>query len=330
VGATVCLVIAGASVTSTGSGLAVPDWPLSYGTLFPALEGGILFEHGHRMIAGVVLVLTTILTAWVLRRETRAWVRRLSVAALLALVLQAVLGGLTVLHRLPDPLSVSHAGLAMGFFALAVSLAVFTSPGWCDARPSSEVATSAPALALVTTCAIYLQIVLGAVVRHAGAGLAIPDFPLAFGRLVPPFDAQGVSVHFAHRMLGLAVGVCAGVTAGAARARHRGERALVVPALAVLALVLLQILLGGITVWSRKAVLPTTLHVLNGALILAASLVLALRSSRCVGADRRGVPAAGRLVHPARAGRSAAGEPPPHGVLDMLANGSTLGAGDRT
>ena len=115
-GATLVLIVAGGLVTSTGSGLAVPDWPLSYGMLFPPMVGGILYEHGHRMIAGTVAVLTAIMALWLKLREPRRWVRRLGGLALLAVVLQAVLGGLTVIFLLPDAISIAHACLAQTFF----------------------------------------------------------------------------------------------------------------------------------------------------------------------------------------------------------------------
>ena len=110
-GSTFLLLLAGGMVTSTGSGLAVPDWPLSYGQWMPAMEGGVLYEHGHRLIAGFVGALIAMEALWLGRRETRVWVRRLGWLALGGVVLQALLGGATVLLRLPDPVSIAHAGL---------------------------------------------------------------------------------------------------------------------------------------------------------------------------------------------------------------------------
>ena len=111
------LVFAGGMVTSTGSGLAVPDWPLSYGMLMPPMIGGIFYEHGHRMIATLVGMLTIGLAVWLQRRESRRWLRRLGWGALAAVCLQGLLGGLTVLFFLPTAISVGHAGLAQLFFA---------------------------------------------------------------------------------------------------------------------------------------------------------------------------------------------------------------------
>src|SRR5512135_3097391 len=130
---TFLLVIAGGLVTSTGSGLSVPDWPLSYGRLMPPMVGGIFYEHGHRMVATTVGILTVILAVWLARREPRAWVRRLGYGAVAAVVAQGVLGGLTVLFLLPTAVSVAHACLAQTFLCIAVTLAVVTSPRWRDA-----------------------------------------------------------------------------------------------------------------------------------------------------------------------------------------------------
>src|SRR3954453_3032388 len=127
---TLFLVIAGASVTSNQAGLSVPDWPLSYGQVMPEMKGGVFYEHGHRIIASAVGLLTVILVVWLWRAESRLWVRWLGLAALAGVILQGVLGGLTVLYLLPKAVSISHACLAQLFFSTTVALALFTSPGW--------------------------------------------------------------------------------------------------------------------------------------------------------------------------------------------------------
>ncbi len=280
-GTTLILVSAGASVTSTGSGLAVPDWPLSFGTFFPPMVGGVLYEHGHRMIAGLVLVLTTILVVWLVRKDERAWIRKLALVALAALVVQALLGGLTVLLRLPTLVSVSHAGLAMAFFGVIVSLALFTSPGWRERPPAlAGVVSSLRGLSLVTTGAIYLQILLGAVMRHTGAGLAIPDFPLSFGRIFPPVMTPHILIHYSHRLGALMVTVCVVLLLVRIVRNHRTEAWFARPALLLGVLLLLQLLLGALTIWTGRAVVPTTAHVAFGAAVLAVSLVVTLRCYR--------------------------------------------------
>ena len=283
--ATFLLVVAGGLVTSTGSGLAVPDWPLSFGQVFPRMEGGVLFEHGHRMVAATVGLLTVLLAVWTWRSEPRLWVRRLGLAAVLAVVVQGVLGGVTVLLKLPDAVSVAHAGLAQVFFCLTVTLAVVMSGWWAGAVPLAGAdrvagAPATPVLALVTATVVYAQILLGALVRHTGAALAVPDFPLAFGRLWPEITTPQVAYQMAHR-LGAAV-VTAFVVWSAARVlrRHAGEAALRSPALALLVIVGFQIYLGALTIWTGRAVIPTTAHVATGALLLATCVILALRAHR--------------------------------------------------
>ncbi len=281
---TFALVVAGGLVTSTGSGLAVPDWPLSFGQVFPRMEGGVLFEHGHRLIAATVGLLTIGLAVLLQRTESRAWVRRLGWAALAAVIVQGLLGGLTVKMRLPDAVSVSHAGLAQIFFAITVTLAVVTSPRWM-AAPDPVVAPGAATtrlLTLVTALAVYAQILLGAVVRHTGAGLAIPDFPLSFGRVVPPFTTPLVLYHFAHRAF--AVVVTALIVAVAVRVlrRHGASPALARPAILLVVLVGWQIFLGALTIWARRAVVPTTAHVAVGALLLVTAVSLAVQAHRAL------------------------------------------------
>ncbi len=278
---TFLLVIAGGLVTSTGSGLAVPDWPLSFGQVFPRMEGGVLFEHGHRMIAAAVGLLTIGLAVVLQRFEPRAWVRRLGWTALAVVVVQGLLGGLTVLTQLPDPVSVSHAGLAQIFFSLALTLAVTTSDAWRDARAeASPAAAGTRGLALATAVAVYAQILLGAIVRHTGAGLAIPDFPLANGRVVPAFTSVLVAWHYAHRVGAVLVAaLIVWLTARVLR-RHRGHAGLVRPAVVLAVLAGWQIFLGALTVLARRAVVPTTAHVAVGALLLAWAVALALRAHR--------------------------------------------------
>lgn len=281
--ATALLLLAGGLVTSTGSGLAVPDWPLSFGRFFPPLVGGVLYEHGHRLIAASVGLLTAVLAVWFAVREPRRWARRLALAAFGAVVAQGLLGGLTVILRLPPAVSVAHACLAQAFFCLLVFLALATSRGFLrpDLRPpAGEGVPSLRALGTASTILVFGQLVLGAVMRHTGAGLAIPDFPLAFGRLVPPLRSLEIGVHFTHRVGALVAGIFILWTALRALRGRARRRDLAVPARLALALLAAQILLGGVAVTTRLAVLPTTLHLVNGALLMATCLVLTVRAVR--------------------------------------------------
>jgi cytochrome c oxidase assembly protein subunit 15 len=245
-------------------------------------------------VAAFVGLLTVTLMVLLTQWEPRVWVRWLARGAVLAVLIQGALGGVTVLWRLPLAVSVTHACLAQAFLCMVVALAVCTAPGW-QARQTSQGERQQPALwvvATITAGMVYLQLILGALMRHMGAGLAIPDFPLAFGRLVPPLDSLAVTVHFVHRLGALAVTLCVGWTIVRIFSQHRAERRLLRPALLLGGLVLLQLTLGALTIWTQRAVLPMTAHVAVGAAVLATSVVIALRAARLTAmpaaASRRG------------------------------------------
>ena len=290
-GCTVLLVLAGSLVTSTDSGLSVPDWPTSYGWnmfTFPPSKwvGGIFYEHGHRLIASGVGFLTIVLAAWLWRQESRGWLRWLGVAALGTVVLQGLLGGLTVLFFLPAAVSTAHAALAEIFFCLTVAIALFTSPGWVAGYHLPGTAaggvndSTLRRVAAATTSIVFVQILIGAAMRHTDAGLAIPDFPLMFGGLIPDHWDNKIAIHFAHRV-GAAIVACAVLaTAGHVWYHHRRRRELARPASLLTALVVVQLFLGAFTVLSGRAVWINSLHVVCGALVLTTSLVLTLRSWR--------------------------------------------------
>lgn len=283
--ATVLLIVAGGLVTSTSSGLAVPDWPTSYGWnmfTFPMkhMVGGIFYEHGHRLIASGVGLFTIILALWIWRAEPRRWMRTLGFTALGAVCLQGLLGGITVLYFLPTPVSTAHAGLAQIFFCLTIAIALFTSRGWTEpnAKPIDD--GMLRLAATTTTAAIYLQILIGATMRHSDAGLAIPDFPLVFGGLLPPEWTARIAIHYAHRVGALIVTLAIAATVGHVWYHHAARPELRRPAALLACLVLAQVTLGAFVIWSQKNVAINTTHVVVGALTLATSLVLTLRSHR--------------------------------------------------
>ena len=280
--ATLFLIVAGGLVTSTGSGLAVPDWPLSFGGFFPPMTGGVFYEHGHRMTAAAVACLTLVLMIWLLKAEPRAWVRRLGVVAMFAVLAQAALGGVTVLLKLPIQVSVAHACLAQVFFCLVVVVALATGKSWTHPAGRLEAASGPRLDTLAWTLfgAIFLQLVLGSTVRHMGAGLAIPDFPLSYGMWIPPLTAKTVQVHFAHRVGALVILLLVAWVVVKAVREYHAEPLIARPALCLGGLVLLQIALGAFTIWSMKSVPLVTAHVAVGALVLASALVLALRATR--------------------------------------------------
>ena len=281
--ATLLLIAAGGMVTSTGSGLAVPDWPTTYGysmVTFPLdkMVGGIFYEHGHRLIATTVGLLTIGALIWLWKVESRPWVRRLGVIALVAVVLQGVLGGLTVLYLLPDAVSISHAGLAQIFFCLTVTLVIVTSNGW--RRPARVPANDdiLRSRLILLTAAIYIQILLGATMRHTGAGLAIPDFPLVYGGVFPPVWTFDIAIHYAHRVGALVVAILVVQQFLRIRRRNADRPELVAPATLLLATVLVQIALGASVVLTGKNEIVNTLHVATGALLLGTSVALTLRA----------------------------------------------------
>ncbi|HEV8384065.1 MAG TPA: COX15/CtaA family protein [Candidatus Acidoferrales bacterium] len=278
---TLFLLVAGALVTSNDAGLAVPDWPLSYGSLTPPMVGGIFYEHGHRLVATVAGILTIILAVWISRREPRAWMRKLGWTALAAVIAQGILGGITVKFFLPPWVSVAHAALAQSFFCILVALALFTSKWWQSDLPALRYTMpSSGALALRSlvgeraikaAIVIFIQLLLGAAYRHHAFGI----LPHLIGAVVVPFVVLPVAIS------------------------ARDSRYLGVPALgrcgAILKHVLyLQLVLGGGALWSRLTTLHapqpmpvmvffTVAHTAVGALTLAAAVLLVLVSHRVLG-----------------------------------------------
>ncbi|TDI42990.1 MAG: hypothetical protein E2P00_05615 [Acidobacteria bacterium] len=296
--ATAILVFAGGMVTSTGSGLAVPDWPLSNGTLFPRMVGGVFYEHGHRLIAGAVALLTTLLMVMAWRTEPRATVRHLTTAALGLVLLQAALGGLTVLLLLPTAVSVAHAAMANLFFAGLVLLWRLTSRTHVQDDPVQPAPRALRRGWHVLAAVLYGQMLMGALMRHSGAGLAIPDFPLAFGRLLPPLETWPVILHFSHRLGALLVlAVSLPLLAASMRASGRCAR-LLAPTVSLALLLPLQVTLGGLTIWTGKSPLITSLHVLGGTLSLGVAVWGAIETRRGLQAKASGSVAS---LHPSQA-----------------------------
>lgn len=291
---TLFLIFAGAMVTSTDSGLSVPDWPNTYGWFmfsFPLskMVGGIFYEHGHRLIASTVGFLTIVQAVWLQRRETKRFVRVLGWLSLTTVVVQGALGGITVLFLLPKPVSIAHAGLAEIFFCINVAIAFFTSR-WYGDLVKIEKGDAPVRMAWGLTALVFVQILAGALMRHMGAGLAIPDFPLSNGRLVPHFANGQIAAAFAHRAGGFLV--AAAVIVMAVRLlRYERDHPLRALAQILLVIVAGQVLLGGYVIWSAKNPLITSLHVATGAFTLATSLILTLASRTLAWRRTASVPA---------------------------------------
>ncbi|HYX30613.1 MAG TPA: COX15/CtaA family protein [Pyrinomonadaceae bacterium] len=281
--ATFFLIIAGANVTSHDAGLATSDWPLSNGQVFPRMVGNLFWEHGHRMVATAVGILTIILAVYVQFRERRTWVKRLGWAALGAVIAQGLLGGLTVKLNLPLIVSAAHATLAQLFFLITVSLAVFTSPRWIAAGAIDQTAegTSVRPMCVLALIVILTQLVLGATLRHS----ATWDQDLPTPLLV------------AHICGAVVVALVLSTTIGFVMSRYRGESYLTRPA--IMAAILLVVQLGlGLAAYVTRMRSPydpqplnpmiavTVAHVACGALVFAATIVLTLRIFRTVGVKR--------------------------------------------
>ena len=298
--ATLLLVAAGGMVTSTNSGLSVPDWPTTYGKPmfsfpFRQMVGGIFYEHGHRLIASTVGLLTIGLLIFLWRVEQRRWMVRLGFVALGVVILQGVLGGLTVIYLLPPPISIGHASLAQLFFCLTVSVALFTSRSWIAPAASPVDDDGLRRRSLTLAICVYVQILLGATMRHMGAGLAIPDFPLMFGRVWPPIWSAAIGVHFAHRAMAAVITILAIRYAWHVRRSHAGRRELMVPTGVLLLAIAAQITLGALVVLTAKQPIVNTVHVATGAIVFATTVVLTLRSYR---ARFHAVPAAAPQLAP--------------------------------
>ena len=186
-GATFLLIVIGGIVTSTDSGLAVPDWPTTFGYnmfLYPLSEmvGGILYEHSHRLMGSLVGILTVGLLVFILAKDSRKWLKWLGLIALIGVIVQGVLGGLRV-TQINRNFAIVHACLAQAFFALLCGIAWFTSRDWWQDTPATPIAASQKLrrLSLITTCLIYVQLIFGAILRHTGSRL---DMHLLFAFLV--------------------------------------------------------------------------------------------------------------------------------------------------
>jgi len=275
------------------------------------MVGGIFYEHTHRMIASVIGFLTVVAAFWLWKREERKWVRILGLIALGAVIAQGVLGGLTVLFLLPTAISVSHAALAQSFFCIMAALALVTSAWWRAPKPTLEEPShglSIVKLSLLSAGLVYIQLILGALMRHTNSGLAVPDFPLAYGQIIPsltpealagyndilirseirifadgPVTASQVLIHMLHRLGAVLVSISVIWTSARLFKLSSVSKRMSRFGYLLLGILLLQISLGALTVLSRKPVDITTAHVATGALLLVTSVVLCFHAVKVFG-----------------------------------------------
>lgn len=289
--ATFFLIIAGALVTSHDAGLATEDWPLSNGQVFPEMVGNLFWEHGHRMVATTVGMLTIVLMVYILVKEKRRWVRKLGVIALLGVIAQGLLGGLTVKLMLPLAVSTAHATLAQLFFCTVVSLSVFTSRSWIEATPLPEEKDVLPLRYLCTAAlvTIFLQLIIGATLRHSAR----------WDQLLP------TELILAHVGGAFAVTLALGSAAITVLRRHRGVRFLTRPATVALVLLVVQLCLGLAAYLARAAspndpqplkpmVSITVAHVACGALVFVTTIIMTLRTYRLLPSSATSVNLAAR------------------------------------
>lgn len=311
---TFILLCSGGIVTSKGVGMSVPDWPTTYGYnmfLFPisGWVGGIFYEHGHRLIASWVGLMTMILAASLLASEPRRWVKRLGIIAFLAVCIQGLLGGLRVtLYK--DEIGIFHAMLAQSFFCLLGILAIVTSPrflrgGWDVFLPDSVLKK----LVVGAAALIFLQLGLGATMRHEHAGLAIPDFPLAYGKILPdtstsviaainearvaddkvPTNALHIWIQMAHRAIAIIIFLAVAAVAWRAFSNPIARSARLWATI-WLVMISAQVALGAWTIWSNKAADVATAHMALGALSLIVGVLFSFRLWRGTEAARFVVP----------------------------------------
>src|SRR5215471_4890552 len=283
--ATFFLIIAGANVTSHDAGLATSDWPKSNGQWFPKMVGNLFWEHGHRMVATAVGILTIVLAVYVQLRERRPWVKRLAWGALAAVIAQGLLGGLTVKLNLPLIVSAAHATLAQLFFLITVSLAVFTSPRWLLAESLAnehDEGASLRSMSVISLVVILTQLVLGATLRHS----ATWDQALPVPLLV------------AHVCGAVVVTLVLSTTVGLVLLRYGSEAYLSRPATIAAVLLIVQLGLGLAAYVTRMRspydpqplnpmIAVTVSHVACGALVFAATIVMTLRVFRVVRGRRQ-------------------------------------------
>ncbi len=336
------LIALGGTVTSKGAGLAVPDWPTTFDHhmfLFPPSlwVGNIFWEHVHRLMGSLVGLMAIVMAVWLWQTQSRAWVRNLGLAALGMIIVQGIMGGLRV-TQLSTGLAVVHGITAQIIICITVLISAATSRWWIDVREretgdrrqgatdksqSRETASLPPVpcflstffglhrAAIIALIALFIQLALGSIVRHHGAGLAIPDFPLAYGNIIPPltqteiesamtayadkpdeyattehgwYTPFQVAIHWTHRLWAIvAVGAVAHLIAKVLR--RSTDCKLKTPSLALGLMIVLQVALGASIIWTGRHPEIATSHQTLGAIVLATTALIWFRIRRLASAE---------------------------------------------
>ncbi len=310
--ATFLLIVVGGLVTSKGAGMSVPDWPTTYGYnmfRFPYSKwvGGIFWEHSHRLLASGIGLITLVLAGVTLWKEQRTWVKWLAVAAVIGVIAQGVLGGLRVtLYK--DQIGIFHAALAQSFFGLLLVITAVTGRGFLSGVWFADsAAASLRWLVLAGLVLTYFQLGIAATIRHQHAPLAIRDFPTAYGTLIPdtsegaltrineerandkmaPVSVAQIHLQLTHRAGAFVLLLIVIATAALAVARTPLGHWLRVWSLLWVGAILLQILLGAVTIWTNKAADVATSHMALGALLTAFGILFTFRLF-CAGSESPG------------------------------------------
>lgn len=312
---TFILIFIGGLVTSTGSGLSVPDWPTTYGEnmfTFPMDKwiGGIKYEHGHRLFASYVGFLTIILAIWIAAKDDRRWLKITAFSALSLVIIQGILGGLTVLYLLPTPISVAHGMMAQSFLCLVASIALFTSRWWRQSVPITFDQSDRKYIFVIfiSSIVVFIQLLFGALLRHTYSGLAVPDFPFSYGHLFPPLDLNSVAeynrqliqekikwtgdrpieayqivIHLIHRFWAYMVSVVLILSGYIVYKNAKIPSPIRRNGIMLIIAIIVQFSLGALTVLTRKEIVITTAHVATGAATLVLCVLTTLQLLRLYG-----------------------------------------------
>jgi len=298
---TLFLIFVGALVKSHEVGLSVPDWPTTYGKqmfAFPLSEmvGGIFYEHGHRMVATIVGFFTLVQAIWLGLSDAPNWLKKSGYIALVLVIIQGLFGGITVLFFLPTPVSIIHGILAQTFFMMLIFIAYGLSIER-SVRSYKDVSNDIRKGALLIGGLVYIQLVLGALMRHTASGMAIPDFPTMGGLWFPTFSEMMINninamlfdmdhdmvaraqviFHFFHRLGAIIVITVIGYVVYNYRSNIKNITILDKTLWRIVGIVLIQFTLGVATVLTERLPYIASFHVVVGAALLGTCSLFILR-----------------------------------------------------